>query len=149
MRLDSIRWPVFTVVVLSLLASVPRAAQASKSDRVEAMDWIVSRLDKYGDKSDWSWDDDSPCTLVQEVQDSEGKAIRRITFSLGDVGQVETGRLRINLEMRGATAKVEDLGSGESTRTSLVEIRLKLDDIRDDLEEALDDAIKACVKHGD
>jgi len=146
MKLDAVRRRAPILALVALAITLPQVAHAGPTK--ETMDWIVERLDRYSDNSDWSWDEERPCELQQAVKDANGKVMRRITFSVGDISQVETGRERINLEMRGAGADVES-AEGEKTKTMVVQIRLRNDDIRPDLEEAFDEARALCVKRGD
>lgn len=144
MRLDHIPRPIWGIVLIALLVGTPFAARAD-SDFEEDMEWLVDKLDRHDDRASWSWNDDDPCVLVQTIKDSDGTPMRRITFSLADIGQVETGRLRINIEMRGARAEVEDLETGRVIKTTAVEVRLNHDDVRDDLEDALDELAEECI----
>lgn len=143
MKLDAVRRPLSTLALLALAATIPQAAQAGPTK--ELMERIVERLDKYSDNNDWSWDEEHPCELQQAVKDADGKVMRTLTFSVGDISQVETGRERINFEMRGAGADVV-ASDGTKTKTMVVQIRLQKDDIRPDLEEDFDEAREMCVK---
>ena len=143
MRLDSTHWTL-ALVTAALVALLPFPALAD-DDHDDDMMWIVETLNRYDDRGFWEWSSEDPCVMVQNIEDSDGKLMRRVTFSLDDVGQVETGPSRINLEMRSAKASVEDMARGETIKTTLVEIRLKTDKKRDDLEEAFDDAVERCI----
>lgn len=143
MKLDVVRRRVSTLALVALATTIPQVAQAGPTK--ETMEFIVDRLDKYSDNNDWTWDEEEPCQLQQAVKDANGKVMRTLTFMVGDISQVETGRERINLEMRGAGADVVD-SEGTKTKTMVVQIRLQNDEIRPDLEEAFDEARARCVK---